>query len=169
MTWRRELDVTGGGVRFKAGDQKEIYTLKGLLECGGQFLVGFEKTNQPIHFTGPDMAERIGVLGGAIELKPRQPKLTRGMPQPDTFLELFQRLILPPPRKRHGYEFLAYLRVEGCELGAIEFDDTSPGCDVELAHLLGPSILRVNRLGQHSYDSSERLKGEFEARWSVWR
>jgi len=163
MSWRRSLDVSGGEVWFKAGGEEGEYTVKGRLECGNEFLVGFVKARYTL--SGPQSHKKVPVRAGTIQLGPRQSRYTDREPQPSTFLELGQKLLLPPPRRRYGYEFLVHVEVQGAQLGAIGFDDESPGCCFELAHLQGPSIVHLTRGRQCSYESPEVLTREFEARW----
>jgi hypothetical protein len=167
MSWRKELDVPGGQVRFEASAQEDMYTVMGLLECGQQFLVGFQRTGHRIQLARSEMPHTFDVLRGTIELQPRQLKFSAGNPQPSTFLKLAQELLKPRSREPYGgYELLVSVKVEGWEPGAITLDDSAhPHSFVEFAHLEHEPYCVVSRTRPRSYPGPEELEREFRALW----
>jgi len=166
-SWAQQLSVTGGQVHFERLGEEHTYryTVRGVLECGDHFLIGF----LPSDYFNLDVKEPgdFHVTGGHIDLRRGKPKLEASSPRPDSFLDLCKTLLAPlPEQERHGYIFLALLELDGRTLDKIYFKQTDhPDSFVEFAHLLDEPFVLVTHSNRYSFGSATELKRQFEKRW----
>ena len=145
MSWLRELEVTGGRVWFKPGEEENRYTVEGLLECVEPFKIWFQDIDRTIPFADPESSASHRVLEGHCALESR---LDPGITQPSDLLELWQRLLSPQADEGegwYGYVFSAHLPLQMGETLAVGFRDTTywgrNGTFVEFARFEEPYAL----------------------------
>lgn len=172
MSWKSYLHVTGGEMLLNPRPSQEggfTYTADGRVEClererlwaghdrlvlTAEYEVRFKTSKYRCPSLGVTQPLRFSVLGGFVHLRARQPKnISPRRPQPSTFIDLCQALLLLPdlPRRQHwGYVFSAYLRLPRWDLPVIEVDDTccTESCFVRFA-LFAPPIYRYVAPNEH--------------------
>ena len=170
MSWTRVLKVNSGTVMLRAAEEADGYTLEGQLECSKGFRVYFQEAQY-----SPARAEAAGIeagcgiaeFEGTVRLEARGLGSQQWPPQPNTFLDLCQELLVEGVRPAVHYKFGAdlILRPEG-RLLPVGIDDLNhPRSFVEFAHTGGEPFVLIRHRAQDSYPGRDELESAYKARW----
>jgi hypothetical protein len=170
MSWAKLLKVNGGTVMLRGTRQADGYTLQGQLECSEGFRVYFRQVGY-----SPTRAQYAGIaIGrGTAEIEGTARLEARGLwaqaepPQPSTFLEMCQELLVEGARPPKQYKFGADL-ILGPKGRLLPVDIESlhhPRSFVEFAHTEGEPFVLIRHRGQYSYPGRDELQSACMARW----
>ena len=111
MSWVQEMQVTGGRMWSQSTEEEDVYSLEGILECGEEYLVWFQKVGYPDgdrRLLGLPDGQELHVVQAKAEPTSTLSVGPRIFPieeaQPGDFLALCHRLLAPSPGEEwHGY------------------------------------------------------------------
>ena len=170
MSWGQVLKVNSGTVMLRAASEADGYTLEGQLECSKGFRVYFrqvEYSQARAEYAGIPVGVGTAEIEGTARLEVRGTPPQPRPPQPTTFLDLCQELLVEGVRPAVHYKFGAdlILRPEG-HLLPVGIDDLNhPRSFVEFAHTAGEPFVLIRHRAQDSYPGRDELESACKARW----
>lgn len=170
MSWGKVLKVNSGTVMLRAAGKGDGYTLEGQLECSAGFRVYFRQVGYSqvrAEFAGIPVGCGTAEIEGTARLEARVLWSQRQPPQPTTFLDLCQQLLVEGERLSYHYKFGADLILgpKG-RLLPVDIDDLHhPRSFVEFAHTEGEPFVLIRHTAQDSYPGRDELESACKARW----
>lgn len=170
MSWAKFLKVNSGTVMLRAAGEADRLTLEGQLECSQGFRVYFrqvEYSHVRAEYAGIPTGCGTAEIEGTARLEARGLMSQRQPPQPTTFLDLCQQLLVEGERIFPHYKFGADLILgpKG-RLLPVDIDDLHhPRSFVEFAHTEGEPFVLIRHRAQDSYPGRDELESACKARW----
>jgi hypothetical protein len=170
MSWARVLTVNSGTVMLRATDEADEHTLEGELECSEGFRVYFrqvEYSQARAEYAAILVGIGTTVIKGTARLEARGLRSEQWPPQPPTFLDLCQELLVEGARLPNRYKFGAdmFVETEG-RLLPVGIDDINhPRSFVEFAHTGAEPFVLIRHRAQDSYPGRDELERACKARW----